>query len=164
MLVRTEVFKRFGILDEELLSLREHHDLCLTIQEAGGSIYFEPNAVVSYVAPKSITWSDLPYFMLRWSETWNLASIQHFYEKWNLDMDNYSINEILSRARRHRIRFLTQLRKLIHLIFRHRGARWVEQIFLFPIEKALNRCLAPYISKKYWKGLDQAPNLHSNFS
>lgn len=163
MLVRTEVFTRFGILDEKLLSLREHHDLCLTVQEAGGSIYFEPNAVVSYVAPKSIVWSDLAYFMLRWSEAWNLASIRHFYEKWNLDMDENSINNVLSRASSHRFRLLTPFRKLIHRIFTNRGARWVEPTFLFPMEKALNRCLAPYISKKHWKGLDQDPRLHSNF-
>ena len=87
MLVRKEVFERLGLLDEKLLSVREHEDLCLAVQEAGGSIYLEPNAVVTYVHPPPLALSDLSYFMLRWSKTWIEASLQRFHTKWNLDMD-----------------------------------------------------------------------------
>src|SRR5262249_46916059 len=30
-------------------------------------------------------WRDLPYYMLRWSEAWNVASVRHFIEKWGYD-------------------------------------------------------------------------------
>ena len=71
-------------MDEELLSQHEHIDFCLSVRDAGGSVYIEPKAVTSYVPPPPCEWSDLPYFMLRWSETWNLATIRHFNQKWGV--------------------------------------------------------------------------------
>ena len=84
MLVRTDVFARLGLLDEKLLSHQEHIDLCLEVQKAGGAVYIEPKAVTSYIPPPPCEWFDLPYFMLRWSEAWNLRTVQHFNQKWNV--------------------------------------------------------------------------------
>jgi GT2 family glycosyltransferase len=87
MLVRTEVFERIGLLDQNLLSVREHDDLCLVVRQQGGSVYLDPNAVVTYVYPPPLSLSDFSYFTLRWSETWIKATLQHFHKKWSLDMD-----------------------------------------------------------------------------
>ena len=84
MLIRTDVFAKLGPLDEKLLSHQEHIDLCLEVQKAGGAVYIEPTAVTSYVPPPPCEESDLPYFMLRWSEAWNLRTVQHFNQKWNV--------------------------------------------------------------------------------
>jgi GT2 family glycosyltransferase len=84
MLVRTDVLQRLGPLDENLLSLHEHIDFSMAVRQAGGSIYIEPRAVTSYVPSPPYEWSDLPYFMLRWSEDWNLATVRHFNEKWGV--------------------------------------------------------------------------------
>lgn len=93
MLVRTDVFERVGPMDEGLLSVHEHIDICATVREAGGSVYFEPNAVISYVAPPPFAWSDLPFFMLRWSDAWNLASARHFNQKWGVSSFHYFGNK-----------------------------------------------------------------------
>jgi len=82
MLVRTDVFDKLGPMDEQLLSLHEERDFCLSALRAGGSVYIEPKAVVTYVPPPPCEWWDLPYFMLRWSEAWTLASVRHFNKKW----------------------------------------------------------------------------------
>ncbi len=84
MLMRTDVFARLGLLDEKLLSHQEHIDLCLEVQKAGGAVYIEPKAVTTYIPPSPSEWSDLPYFMLRWSEAWNSRTVQHFNQKWNV--------------------------------------------------------------------------------
>jgi hypothetical protein len=84
MLVRTDVFARVGLLDEKLLSHQEHIDLCLEVQKAGGAVFIEPKAVTTYIPPSPSEWSDLPYFMLRWSEAWNSRTVQHFNQKWNV--------------------------------------------------------------------------------
>jgi GT2 family glycosyltransferase len=84
MMVRTDLLDRLGPLDEKLLSLNEHIDLCLTARNVGGSVYLEPKAVTSYVLPPPCEWWDLPYFMLRWSEAWNLATVRHFNNKWDV--------------------------------------------------------------------------------
>lgn len=48
ILLRTEVFQRMPLLDDKILSAPENVDLCLSVQKAGGSIYFEPNSIVTY--------------------------------------------------------------------------------------------------------------------
>jgi GT2 family glycosyltransferase len=65
MLVRTEVFGRLGPLDEGLLSDFEHIDFCMKVREAGGFVYLDPQAVVNWITPPPLAWSDLRYFMLR---------------------------------------------------------------------------------------------------
>lgn len=42
MLVRRDAFNQTGPLDEALLSAPEHADFCLTVRQAGGSIFLEP--------------------------------------------------------------------------------------------------------------------------
>jgi GT2 family glycosyltransferase len=117
MLVRTDLLDRLGPLDEKLLSLHEHIDLGLSVRNAGGAVYLEPKAVTSYVPPPPCEWWDLPYFMLRWSEAWNLATVRHFNQKWGVSALLW-FNEkstpdteetIIKFARGHR-RFMTGLR------------------------------------------------------
>jgi GT2 family glycosyltransferase len=91
MLVRTEVVRRVGPLDEQLMSALENPDLCMSVRAAGGEVYLEPAALVSYLPPPPCAWRDLPYFLLRWSEQWNRASLRRFREKWNLPGDDPSL-------------------------------------------------------------------------
>ena len=117
MLVRTDVFQRIGLLDEKLLSHNEHIDICLAVRDAGGSVYIEPKAMTSYVPPPPCEWSDLTYFMLRWSETWNLETVRHFNQKWGVSAARWFGDEsspdtedtIVRWARGHR-RLMTGLR------------------------------------------------------
>jgi GT2 family glycosyltransferase len=85
MLVRRTVFDELGRLDEALLSTREHIDLCLTVRQAGGVVWFEPNSIVTYVPPPPFEWSDIPFYLLRWSDSWAESSLRHLQKKWNLD-------------------------------------------------------------------------------
>ena len=91
MLVRTEAMRRLGALDEGLMSALENPDLCMSIRAAGGSMYLEPAAIVTYLPPPPCAWRDLPYFLLRWSVRWNRASLDRFREKWNLPADDPSL-------------------------------------------------------------------------
>lgn len=84
MLIRTDLFKRIGLMDEQLLSLHEERDICLSARAAGGSVFIEPRAIVTYVPPPPFEWWDIPYFMLRWSDLWTVESVRHFNKKWNI--------------------------------------------------------------------------------
>ena len=84
MLVRRSIFEKIGPLDENLLSTREHIDFCLTIAQVGGTVYCEPAAVVTYVPKVLSRWSDLAFFMLRWSDEWETRSLKYFRQKWDL--------------------------------------------------------------------------------
>jgi len=88
MLVRTAAFERIGPLDEAMMSMAEHSDLCLLVRRAGGEVYFEPTATVTYITSGRFGWSDYRYFLRRWSEAWTDATVAHFREKWALGADD----------------------------------------------------------------------------
>ena len=102
MLVRKDVFDRFGLLDEELTSVNEHTDICLKVREGGGIVMFEPDSVMSYVNAPRIRLNELPYFLFRWSEKLARDSEIHFLRKWNAVMDDgRTILEFVRDHRRH---------------------------------------------------------------
>ncbi len=59
------------------------------VREAGGSVWFEPEAVVSYGRPRFIDRRDRAFYVLRWSECWNARSRDRFQSVWRLDTDPY---------------------------------------------------------------------------
>jgi GT2 family glycosyltransferase len=81
VLVQMDIFDRIGPLDEGFSCTKEYLDFCMTVTRAGGQIYLEPNSVVTFLthppAP-ALERSDLPYFMLRWSDDWELKNLLHF--------------------------------------------------------------------------------------
>ncbi len=89
VLVRTEIFDRIGKLDEAMLNTKEHLDFCMTVRQSGSTVYFEPDAIVTYVPGPPLELSDLHYYMLRWSDAWTLGSLNHLRDKWNLPEDGY---------------------------------------------------------------------------
>jgi GT2 family glycosyltransferase len=109
--VRRSLFDRIGFLDEALLSMSEHLDFSLTVRHAGGSILFEPKALVTYQAPPPVALTDVPYYTLRWSDDWNLASEQHFHRKWNLTFDDHVVRFGVA----HRRLALRRLRRVVGL-------------------------------------------------
>ena len=69
MLLRMDAFEEYGKLDEGYLSVHEHVDICLTLNEANRGVFMVPDSVVSYVGPTPLTPSDREYFQLRWYVT-----------------------------------------------------------------------------------------------
>lgn len=89
VLVRRNIFDRIGVLDEAFLNTKEHLDFCMTVREAGEKVYFEPNCIVTYLPGPPLEKVDLHYYMLRWSNAWQMASLKRMLEKWNLTEDAY---------------------------------------------------------------------------
>lgn len=117
---RRSLFDRIGPFDEALLSTSEHLDFSLAVRKAGGSIFFEPEALVTYQAPPPLAFSDIPYFTLRWSDAWNLASEQHFHRKWDLSYDDH----VVRFGAKHRRMGFRRLRRLVGLSGRRRAERF----------------------------------------
>jgi hypothetical protein len=88
VLVRADALRRIGPLDEELLSSRDHIDLCLRIRELGLPIMFEPAACASFADSAPLKLSDLPFYMLRWSDEWERRSIDQWLRKWRVEIDD----------------------------------------------------------------------------
>ncbi|HEV7267337.1 MAG TPA: glycosyltransferase [Falsiroseomonas sp.] len=81
LLARTEIAQRDGMIDRHILNTREHVDFCLNVTEAGGTIWLEPDSIVTYLHDTPLRRSDLAYFMLRWSDAWERRSIEHVIAK-----------------------------------------------------------------------------------
>lgn len=68
MLARTALFERIGLFDEEMFSTREHLDFRLEVARSGGTVWFEPSSVVTYVPGPPFALADVPFFIPRWSD------------------------------------------------------------------------------------------------
>ena len=148
MLVKRCIFTQIGLLDEKLLSTREHIDFCLNVSQTGGKIYCEPDSVVTYVPDILYRWSDLAFFMLRWSDEWELKSLKRFRKKWNLDKDKYFKKRYKRLGHRRHSAFL---RPLIRKITFGQPIPWLEKVVI-GLERQLNRLITGRYKRLYGKG------------
>ncbi|GGA39580.1 glycosyltransferase family 2 protein [Okeania sp. KiyG1] len=170
MLVKTSIFDEIGCIDEGLLNTREHIDFCLTVTKAGGTIYCEPNSVVTYVPGPPFVFSDIPFFMLRWSDEWELASLEYFVDKWDLGRDlntgkkqqKYLLKDKYFKKRYDRLghrRHQAFLKPLIRNFFFGQSNPWLEKNLL-PLERKLNR----FITSRYSQSKKNNSSKHSAVS
>jgi GT2 family glycosyltransferase len=135
VLVRKAALDRIGGLDEEMLNTREHLDLCLEIARSGGTIWFEPESVVSYLTPPPLELRDLHLYMLRWSDDWERRSLEHFRSKWDLTEDEFFRARLRRLGWRRRTMILGPIVRRLTL---GRGSARLERA-LSPLEHRLNR-------------------------
>ncbi|BDA67177.1 glycosyl transferase family 2 [Rivularia sp. IAM M-261] len=152
MFVRTQIFERLGMFDERILNSKEHLDFCMNVIQAGETVYFEPASVITYVPMVPLKWTDLHFYMLRWSDAWELASLSRLREKWGLAEDGYFQHKYKSLGWRRRDTILSPIiRKLTFGI----KNQLLEKILMFgllaPVEKLLNRYLTSSYAKKHLK-------------
>ncbi|MEA5466826.1 glycosyltransferase family 2 protein [Leptothoe sp. PORK10 BA2] len=151
MLVRTDLFNRIGLLDEGFCCTKEYLDFCMTATRLGELIYLEPASIVTFLThPPAPTMelSDLPYFMLRWSDEWERASLKHFQKKWNLADSKYFQKRYKKLGQRRHKELIKPL--VAQFSFLSDPAKtWLEKR-LVSIEKLFNR----YLSGQHQKLLD----------
>ena len=132
-----QAFKELGPLDEGLLSNMEHGDLCLTVRNAGHTVYLEPDSQITYAPPSRLAEADAEFFNLRWSEAWAAATHRRLTEKWNLTTSSAETRRSrrwVSDHRRYRLAWLHKLRKRIG----HKWTKTIEKRLVAPVESALN--------------------------
>lgn len=168
MLVRTEIFEKTGLLDEGMLATREHIDFCFMVTQAGGTIYSEREAYITTdtlgvatnqtglmaafgsIQIPDFKWSDLPYFMLRWSDTWDLASLHHLRDKWNLAEDKYFKKRYQGTGSR---RQEALIKPLVRSLTFGKGSPWLEETLI-----SWDRRLNHYLYNRY---IERKSRIHS---
>ena len=145
VLIRTDIFERTGLLDEGLLATREHLDFCMVVSRAGGTIYCDRRSVVTYVQGPPFELPDLAFFMLRWSDAWELASLKHFRQKWDLTEDKYFARRYERLGHRRNKAFIKPLINWLPLPL---GKGLIEKIIV-RIEKRLNLYISDRFAHKH---------------
>ncbi|MEM7758759.1 MAG: glycosyltransferase [Cyanobacteria bacterium P01_A01_bin.40] len=142
MLVRTEIFEQLGLLDEGCCCTKEYLDFCMSVTRSGGKVFLEPSSVVTFrthpPAP-ALEWSDLPYFMLRWSDAWELSNLLYFQEKWNLVKGKYFQRRFQKLGIRRQKALIDPLVAKFSFLGNNRQ-QWLKKR-LVELEKRLNRYL-----------------------
>jgi hypothetical protein len=147
MLVRTEIFARVGKFDEKFLNTKEHLDFCMLVAQAGGTIYFEPTSIATYVPGPPLDWTDLHFFMLRWSDAWTIASLDRMREKWNLAEDGYFKNKYKKLGWRRKNTIVKPIGKSLSNTFGLDYQSWKERLFSW--EKVVNRYMCDRYARKH---------------
>lgn len=141
ILIRSDTIRAIGGFDENLLCTREHIDFCMTVRNRGGKVMLEPGSQLTYTRPPPFAWGDLRYFSLRWSEDWTQRTLDHFFEKW--DLDRRQIPQLMTWCKKQRYRFLDPYySQLTRFLARHVGQERMVRILqysLYPLEGMLNR-------------------------
>lgn len=142
MLVRAEVFERLGPLDEELLAFAER-DICMLVRRHGGEVYFEPDAIVTYITSGRFSLSDYAFYFRRWSDAWSEATIEHFREKWELPVGEGGMETVARWTEEHRRLPLEPALRALERVFGWRWGRWLGQHGLLALERRINRWWVP---------------------
>lgn len=148
VLVAMRAFEHIGPLDEGLLNHAEHADISLMIRQAGGTVYMEPAARITYVPPRKLYDEDREYFELRWSEAWSQASLRHFVKKWNLAPRHKEIRIARWWMRYHR-RYGSRVQARVRKWFGPRFTHYAQQIGFQQVEALWNRLNYP--ARRYGK-------------
>jgi GT2 family glycosyltransferase len=133
LMMRTELIQQFGGFDPDLLSYFDHNDFCLQVRDAGGAIYVEPSAVVHYLPPPPFAVSDVPYFLLRWSNRWIDDSVVHFARKHAIAADDPLFEDHYEYQRAQRARLLRYPRRTLRRLLGRRG--------MYAMETAIGRII-----------------------
>ena len=154
ILCATHIFSKIGKLDERVSSFGDHDDLVMSVQELDGPIIYEPESIVGYHDPGTnidiVDRSDLPYYLLRWSDEWNFGSVDRAAEKWSLSEDAHWMPHAKhwARVRRRKAYFI--------------GGFWgrVVGFCMFKVSRRLGELLERVYCQRYTKDLLQLRQLH----
>ena len=117
VLINRNFLLEIGMLDEKLLSVSEHWDVCITAQEMERKVFFEPTSKVGYIPPIKPTEEDIRLFNLRWCDDWVSGSIAHLERKYNLTPDKGNLKAVKGFVKSHRLHKYVKTRKFISKFF-----------------------------------------------
>jgi GT2 family glycosyltransferase len=154
LLARRDVFDKIGPFDEGLLSVRENLDFCMLVRGIGGTVYSEPASVITYLDSIPFKWSDMPFYVVRWSDEWTLASLHRLRDKWNLTEDAYFTRQYKNLAWRRKEYLIqgTVLRRVPSARVRIFLGK-----LLFPVEEAFTRWAMARHEARQGRGVRSLP-------
>jgi GT2 family glycosyltransferase len=131
LLVRAETMRALGPLDARFCSVPEGQiDLCMKVRALGGEVWLAPDAIVTYDRPwpTGMRLSDVPYYLMRWSERRGRRGLEHFRRVWDLAPDDPYFTRQREFMQWQRSHALIPLVTRLHRLSPDRAQRLVEWI------------------------------------
>jgi GT2 family glycosyltransferase len=149
-LIRTDVLRAIGGFDEQMLSLKDHLEFCITAREAGYRIQFEPASRVTFLPPETerLRLFDVPFYALRWSDEWALSSLRRLLKKWDLAEDEYFARQYRNLGWRRRSVMMEK--GVLHFLPSCKLKLAAERL-LRPLERRLNRLVSRRYSERHMR-------------
>jgi len=119
ILIKAEAIEAIGgKIDEGVKNTRSHMDLCWSVRNAGGKIYFEPNCRVQYLRYYPIEdQSDADYVKFHYDDEAIRESIRYFESKWDVKLEPQRLDIVRgekSRVLRSKKLIPWYFKKLLH--------------------------------------------------
>jgi hypothetical protein len=95
------LFDRLGDLDEGLLTVADHDDLCMMAGRIGEKICVEPAVAARYDYSEPLLWCDMYFFLWRWCANRTRQSVNRFADKYQLAADEPYRKSIFKWAMKH---------------------------------------------------------------
>lgn len=150
-LIRTDMLNKINGFDEGVMSTRDHIDVSLNVRRAGGEIYVEPKAIVTFMghftAPPLESWEE-EYYKLRWSDAWESNSLRYLSKKWNLTEDKDFERRLNNLGWRRRIFVIKPKIKNV----KPRVVRRLLEEVLVHVDRIQNEKLSRNFAAKYGQG------------
>ncbi|MEO1134757.1 MAG: glycosyltransferase [Cyanobacteria bacterium J06639_1] len=163
-----DFLQRMGSFDERMANTQEQIDMSLTVGQLGGEIVFEPSSLVHWEPHAPLAIADLFFFMVRWSDAFQVDSLHHLRDKWRVREDDYFTTRYQSVGwQRHEplldpiaARYAPLDRVLGKLVPWKDGAKPLRSVML-RVERALNRYLSQYYARRQTRSTREASARHS---
>lgn len=141
-MAKTEFLRSIGGFDPKLTATKEYVDLAMIVARSGGKVVIEPRSRVTFLThpPQPVLkWSEVPYFMLRWSDAWEYDSLKHLAKKWDLVEDKYFTDRYAKLGWRRRSELITPI-SMWFKVFGKPTRKWAKRQ-LVKLEKPINAFL-----------------------
>ena len=140
MLARTNIFEKIGLLDNGLMNVKDHSDLCYAVTKAGGTIYLEPTARIIYTLPTPDQFDeyDRDYYCYRWSAAWTSETIRTYCNKYDISPNSPGIKIQNYWCDKHRRKISAPYSGMRNL-FGEFLFNIIDKVFISPIELYRNR-------------------------
>ena len=83
-IIRTALLSSLRVFDPEIPTIPENADFCLTVLQAGETLWIEPRSSVTVILPTEVPEPDRGFYRMRWSVAWIDSGFTRFREKWGL--------------------------------------------------------------------------------
>lgn len=151
VMVRRDFFEQNGLLDERFQCTKEYIDLAMSIATSGGQIVLEPASIVTFLShppAPAVSFEDMPFFVLRWSDAWEHDSLKHFQSKWRLATSEYFERRYRKLGWRRRVEMIRPVVSSL-LPFLSKDRRRKLETSLGKWEKRWNRRLTKRYADRY---------------